>query len=79
LTSSLLEGRDSSHDARTLAEVRGSLARYPGRLPALSRRAPPTFDERLRLIERVLGVSLADPESRASLHVALLAHQEGRS
>ncbi len=40
--------------------------------------ARPTFYQRLRLIERVLGVSLADPESRASLHVALLAHREGR-
>jgi hypothetical protein len=35
--------------------------------------ARPTFYERLRHIERVLGVSLADPESRACLHVALLA------
>jgi len=34
--------------------------------------ARPTFYQRLRLIERVLGVSLAEPESRASLHVALL-------
>jgi PucR family transcriptional regulator, purine catabolism regulatory protein len=40
--------------------------------------ARPTFYQRLALIERVLGVSLADPESRASLHVALLARQEGR-
>jgi hypothetical protein len=40
--------------------------------------ARPTFYQRLRLIERVLRVSLADPESRASLHVALLAHREGR-
>ena len=40
--------------------------------------ARPTFYQRLRLIERILSVSLADPESRASLHVALLAHQEGR-
>jgi hypothetical protein len=40
--------------------------------------ARPTFYQRLRLIERVLGVSLADPESRASLHVALLAHREAR-
>jgi len=40
--------------------------------------ARPTFYQRLALIERVLGVSLADPESRASLHVALLAHRESR-
>jgi purine catabolism regulator len=35
--------------------------------------ARPTFYQRLRVIEAVLGVSLADAESRASLHVALLA------
>jgi sugar diacid utilization regulator len=40
--------------------------------------ARPTFYQRLALIERVLGVSLAEAESRASLHVALLARQEGR-
>jgi PucR family transcriptional regulator, purine catabolism regulatory protein len=40
--------------------------------------ARPTFYQRLAVIERVLSVSLADPESRASLHVALLARQEGR-
>jgi purine catabolism regulator len=38
--------------------------------------ARPTFYQRLALIERVLSVSLADPESRAALHVALLARQE---
>jgi hypothetical protein len=40
--------------------------------------ARPTFYQRLALIERILGVSLAEAESRASLHVALLARQEGR-
>jgi PucR family transcriptional regulator, purine catabolism regulatory protein len=35
--------------------------------------ARPTFYERLRTIERILGVSLDSPESRTSLHVALLA------
>ncbi|HMD91810.1 MAG TPA: PucR family transcriptional regulator ligand-binding domain-containing protein [Trebonia sp.] len=35
--------------------------------------ARPTFYERLRHIERVLGVSLANPESRTCLHVALLS------
>jgi PucR family transcriptional regulator, purine catabolism regulatory protein len=35
--------------------------------------ARPTLYERLRHIERILGVSLDDAESRASLHVALLA------
>ena len=38
--------------------------------------ARPTFYQRLALIERVLGVSLADSESRASLHVALLTRQD---
>ena len=36
--------------------------------------ARPTFYERLRRIERILGVSLDPAESRTSLHVALLAH-----
>jgi hypothetical protein len=40
--------------------------------------ARPTFYQRLALIERILGVSLADPESRASLHVALLIRADGR-
>ena len=34
--------------------------------------ARPTLYERLRQIERVLGVSLDSAESRTSLHVALL-------
>jgi PucR family transcriptional regulator, purine catabolism regulatory protein len=37
--------------------------------------ARPTFYERLRRIERILGISLDSAETRASLHVALLAHQ----
>jgi purine catabolism regulator len=37
--------------------------------------ARPTFYERLRRIERILGVSLDSAEVRTSLHVALLAHQ----
>ena len=36
--------------------------------------ARPTLYERLRLIERILGVSLDSAESRTSLHVALLAY-----
>jgi purine catabolism regulator len=35
--------------------------------------ARPTFYDRLRAIERILGVSLESAESRTSLHVALLA------
>ncbi len=37
--------------------------------------ARPTLYDRLRHIERILGVDLGSAESRASLHVALLAHQ----
>jgi PucR family transcriptional regulator, purine catabolism regulatory protein len=40
--------------------------------------ARPTFYQRLRVIEGVLGVSLGDAESRASLHVALLALRPDR-
>jgi purine catabolism regulator len=36
--------------------------------------ARPTLYDRLRHIERILGVDLSSAESRASLHVALLAH-----
>jgi PucR family transcriptional regulator, purine catabolism regulatory protein len=35
--------------------------------------ARPTFYERLRRIERILGTDLSSPESRTSLHVAVLA------
>ncbi len=35
--------------------------------------ARPTFYERLRRIERILGTDLGPAESRTSLHVALLA------
>ena len=35
--------------------------------------ARPTFYQRLRQIERILGVDLDSAESRTSLHVALLA------
>jgi PucR family transcriptional regulator, purine catabolism regulatory protein len=41
--------------------------------------ARPTFYERLRLIERILGTDLGSAESRTSLHVALLALDASRS
>jgi purine catabolism regulator len=41
--------------------------------------ARPAFYERLRRIERILGVSLDSPEIRTSLHVALLAFRAGSS
>jgi PucR family transcriptional regulator, purine catabolism regulatory protein len=40
--------------------------------------ARPTFYQRLDQIERILGVDLSAAESRTSLHVALLAHQQPR-
>jgi PucR family transcriptional regulator, purine catabolism regulatory protein len=39
--------------------------------------ARPTLYERLRHIERILGVSLDSAESRTSLHVALLSRESG--
>ncbi len=41
--------------------------------------ARPTFYERLRRIERILGTDLSAPESRTSLHVALLALDAARA
>ncbi len=67
-----------SYDAAHGTHLVADLARYlnAGGNKALAAAhahlARPTFYQRLRLIERVLSVSLAEPESRASLHVALL-------
>jgi PucR family transcriptional regulator, purine catabolism regulatory protein len=41
--------------------------------------ARPTFYERLRRIERILGTDLSSAESRTSLHVALLARSAARA
>jgi PucR family transcriptional regulator, purine catabolism regulatory protein len=41
--------------------------------------ARPTFYERLRRIERILGTDLGSAESRTSLHVALLARAAARA
>src|SRR5712691_1712577 len=41
--------------------------------------ARPTFYERLRRIERILGTDLGSAESRTSLHVALLALEAARA
>jgi hypothetical protein len=72
---------DTEHGTTLVTDLAAFLEAGGNKALAASRAhlARPTFYQRLRLIERVLGVSLADPESRASLHVALLAHQEGRS
>jgi purine catabolism regulatory family protein/PucR-like helix-turn-helix protein/diguanylate cyclase with GGDEF domain len=71
---------DAEHGTALVADLAALLEAGGNKALAASRAhlARPTFYQRLRLIERVLGVSLADPESRASLHVALLAHREGR-
>jgi purine catabolism regulator len=44
----------------------------------ISHLARPTFYERLRRIERILGTDLSSAESRTSLHVALLALDASR-
>ena len=73
-----------SYDAEHGTSLAGDLAAFleagGNKALAASRAhlARPTFYQRLALIERVLSVSLADPESRAALHVALLARQESR-
>ncbi|MCW2890801.1 MAG: PucR family transcriptional regulator, purine catabolism regulatory protein [Trebonia sp.] len=71
---------DAGHGTTLVTDLAAFLESGGNKALAASRAhlARPTFYQRLALIERVLGVSLADPESRASLHVALLAHQEGR-
>ena len=71
---------DAEHATTLVGDLAAFLEAGGNKALAASRAhlARPTFYQRLALIERVLGVSLADPESRASLHVALLAHQEGR-
>ena len=75
-----LHGDDAEHGTSLLADLAAFLEAGGNKALAASRAhlARPTFYQRLALIERVLGVSLADPESRASLHVALLARREDR-
>jgi purine catabolism regulator len=71
---------DAEHGTTLVTDLAAFLESGGNKALAASRAhlARPTFYQRLRHIERVLGVSLADPESRASLHVALLARQESR-
>jgi hypothetical protein len=71
---------DAEHGTTLVTDLAAFLEAGGNKALAASRAhlARPTFYQRLRLIERVLGVSLASPESRASLHVALLAHRDGR-
>ena len=66
---------DGAHGTGLVADLAAYLESGGNKALAAARAhvARPTFYERLRHIERVLGVSLADPESRACLHVALLS------
>jgi purine catabolism regulator len=70
-----LLGYDAEHGTALIADLAAYLEAGGNKALAAARAhlARPTFYQRLRLIERVLGVSLDDPESRASLHVAFLA------
>ena len=70
-----LIAHDQAHGTG-LTKVLGAYLAEGGNKAAAAGRAHlarPTFYERLRLIERILGVSLDSAESRTSLHVALLA------
>jgi purine catabolism regulator len=66
---------DAAHGTHLLADLAVYLRAGGNKAEAAASAhlARPTFYQRLHLIERVLGVTLAEPESRASLHVALLA------
>jgi len=68
---------DAEHGTTLVTDLTAFLEAGGNKALAASRAhlARPTFYQRLALIERVLSVSLADPESRASLHVALLARR----
>jgi purine catabolism regulator len=71
---------DADHGTTLAADLTVFLEAGGNKALAASRAhlARPTFYQRLALIERILSVSLADPESRTSLHVALLARQDSR-
>jgi purine catabolism regulator len=70
-----LTAYDTAHDSDLTGVLEAYLAAGGNKAVAAARAhlARPTLYERLRHIERILGVSLDAPESRASLHVALLA------
>jgi purine catabolism regulator len=70
-----LVGYDAAHGTSLVSDLAAYLECGGNKALAAARAhlARPTFYERLRHIERVLGVSLADPESRTCLHVALLS------
>jgi len=70
-----LTAYDAAHGSDLTGVLEGYLAAGGNKAVAAARAhlARPTLYERLRHIERILGVSLDAAESRASLHVALLA------
>ncbi|HEY5989726.1 MAG TPA: helix-turn-helix domain-containing protein, partial [Streptosporangiaceae bacterium] len=69
---------DQAHGTDLIALLATYLAEGGNKAAAAARThlARPTLYERLRHIERILGVSLDSAESRTSLHVALLARQD---
>jgi PucR family transcriptional regulator, purine catabolism regulatory protein len=75
-----LIGYDAVHGTRLVDDLAAFLEAGGNKAQAATREhmARPTFYQRLRVIETVLEVSLADAESRASLHVALLALRPDR-
>jgi hypothetical protein len=66
---------DAAHGTHLAGDLAAYLESGGNKVLAAARAhlARPTLYQRLQLIESLLGVSLADPESRASLYVALLA------
>jgi purine catabolism regulator len=66
---------DAAHGTRLTSDLMNYLEAGGNKAAAAGRAhlARPTFYQRLQVIEQVLGVTLDSPESRASLHVALLA------
>jgi PucR family transcriptional regulator, purine catabolism regulatory protein len=74
-----LEAYDAAHGTNLMEVLRAATSQGANKTAAaaslhLSRAA---YYERLARVERILGVNLADPESRTSLHVALLARAIG--
>ncbi len=70
---------DAAHGTHLLSDLATYLESGGNKVLTASRAhlARPTLYQRLALIETLLQVSLTDPESRASLHVALLALRPG--
>ena len=68
---------DTAHGTDLIGVLAAYLAAGGNKAEAAARAhlARPTLYERLRHIERILGVSLDAAESRTSLHVALLILQ----